>query len=63
MVKFGCENTKHCVKITVKGTGLFYLNLVTSVAIRHIKMSIGTFFQGTLLTSMGMLGDKQGDSW
>jgi len=38
--------------------------LVTSVAIRHIKMSIGTFyFRGHCWQAcMGKFGDKRGDS-
>ena len=45
----------HCKKNKVVLTELGYLR-------KHIKMSICTFFQGTLLTSMGMLGDQQDDS-
>jgi len=43
----------------VNGTGLFQQSLVSSVAIRkHIKMRM---YRETLLTSMGMFGDKRGD--
>jgi len=49
--------------ITAKRTGLL-LSLVTSVAIRkHTKTSMCILFLGdTVLTSMEMLDDKQGDS-
>jgi len=47
---------------TVKITGLLLTELGYAIR-KHIKMSMFSVFRGyTLLTSMGMFGDKQGDS-
>jgi len=49
------------IVIHCKRPGLFQLSLVTSVTIRkHIKTSM---YRETLLTSMGLFGDKKGTLW
>jgi len=56
LIIYNYSNTSH-----VRRPGLFQLSLLTSVEIRkHIKTSL---YRETLLTSIGIFGDKKGTLW